>query len=277
MKPPMKRALLLLDAILLVALFPAQLAWGNDDLSEQLKSDYVGKVLTLRHFYEGKQLSFESDGVLNGHAKEGPWTLDGQISVNEIRVDERWVRIKARRLYLVFDAKGKPYRDLLGTKKHYRENLVDIDIMLTSANPTEQDVSKVMNAVFLGSGESMREVVPDFWQGYFDKLEGRPNSPVESTAVFMAGRGISPPHVVHQVDPEFSEAARRANYHGTMAMAVVVDPSGSVKNIEITSPVGMGLDENGIDAVKRWKFKPGMKDGEPVAVKIAVEMEFRQY
>jgi TonB family protein len=39
----------------------------------------------------------------------------------------------------------------------------------------------------------------------------------------------------------------------------------------------MGLDEKAIEAVQKWKFAPGMKDGHPVSVQVSVEVNFRLY
>jgi hypothetical protein len=47
-----------------------------------LESDYVNKVLTLRHFYTGNHLSFATDGTLIGLEATGPWTLDGRFGFN---------------------------------------------------------------------------------------------------------------------------------------------------------------------------------------------------
>jgi TonB family protein len=274
-----------------LSVLPARV-W-SDDLADQLKSDYAGKVLTLRHFYAGTHLSFESDGSLVGSAKEGPWTVDGQVSVNSVRVHERTLRISARRILMVLDSKSKLLRDELSLleesntkdkndlalEKTLREDLVEIDITLTSANPNEQDVSAAMNPVFLAPGESARDIVPDFWRGYFDQIEGKTSADEDfMEKVYKAKPGeVAGPRVLKQVDPEFSEASRKAKYQGTMEVSLVVDRSGSVQNIRITSPLGMGLDEKKVEAVRQWKFQPGMKDGEPVAVKIAVEMDFHLY
>jgi len=95
--------------------------------------------------------------------------------------------------------------------------------------------------------------------------------------VFHVGGGVSPPRVVYQVDPEFSEEARKAKYQGTCTLMLVVDTSGRPKNIRVASSLGMGLDEKAIEAVKNWRFEPSMKDGHPVPVEIAVEVEFHLY
>jgi TonB family protein len=60
-------------------------------------------------------------------------------------------------------------------------------------------------------------------------------------------------------------------------LSVVVDKQGQARDIRVARSLGMGLDEKAIDAVRRWKFSPGMKDGIPVAVQVNVEVSFRLY
>jgi len=95
--------------------------------------------------------------------------------------------------------------------------------------------------------------------------------------IFHVGGGISPPRVIYQIDPEFSEEARKAKYQGTCTLMLVVDTAGRPTNIRVASSLGMGLDEKAIEAVKKWRFEPSMKDGHPVNVEIAVEVEFHLY
>jgi protein TonB len=95
--------------------------------------------------------------------------------------------------------------------------------------------------------------------------------------VFHVGGGVSPPRVIYQVDPEFSEEARKAKYQGTCTLMLIVDTAGHPSNIRVASSLGMGLDEKAIEAVKNWRFEPSMKDGHPVRVEIAVEVEFHLY
>lgn len=89
------------------------------------------------------------------------------------------------------------------------------------------------------------------------------------------GNGVSAPMLLFSPEPEYSEEARKAKFQGTVRLALVVDERGNPAQIRILTPLGLGLDEKAIEAVRKWKFKPGMKDGKPVAVQASVEVNFR--
>ena len=61
---------------------------------------------------------------------------------------------------------------------------------------------------------------------------------------------------------------------GVCVLETIVEADGTTSHIRVMAGLGMGLDEKAIEAVKRWKFKPAMLKGKPVAVKIAVEVDF---
>ncbi len=95
--------------------------------------------------------------------------------------------------------------------------------------------------------------------------------------VFHVGGGVSAPRALDTPDPEYSEEARKAKYQGTVVLGVIVDQSGRPNNIHVVRSLGMGLDQKAIEAVRKWKFEPAMKDGRPVAVQINVEVNFHLY
>ena len=95
--------------------------------------------------------------------------------------------------------------------------------------------------------------------------------------IYHVGGGVTPPRVIYQPEIEFSEEARKAKYQGTCVLALVVDANGRPINIRVTSSLGMGLDEKAIEAAKKYRFEPGMKNGHPVAVEIALEVDFHLY
>ncbi len=92
---------------------------------------------------------------------------------------------------------------------------------------------------------------------------------------YRAGGGVSNPSVLFKVDPEYSEEARKAKFSGTVSLQIIVDPDGKARNIKVTRSLGMGLDEKAMEAVARWKFKPGIKNGVPVPVVANIEVNFR--
>ncbi|MFY9680449.1 MAG: energy transducer TonB [Candidatus Sulfotelmatobacter sp.] len=95
--------------------------------------------------------------------------------------------------------------------------------------------------------------------------------------VYRAGRGVTPPRPIFSPDPEFSEEARKAKYQGVCTLMIVVDTDGRPTNLRVVNSLGMGLDEKALETVKTWRFEPGMKDGHPVKVEMAVEVDFHLY
>ncbi len=95
--------------------------------------------------------------------------------------------------------------------------------------------------------------------------------------IFHVGGGTSAPRAVYSPEPEFSEEARKAKYQGVCLIGLIVGTDGRPSNIHVLSSLGMGLDEKAIEAVKNWKFEPAMRDGHPVRVEIAVEVDFHLY
>lgn len=81
--------------------------------------------------------------------------------------------------------------------------------------------------------------------------------------------------MIYQVEPEYSEEARKAHLNGTVVLVVEVDEKGIPVNIRVTRPLGLGLDEQAVEAVNRWRFRPGRRDGRPVRVPAVIEVNFR--
>jgi TonB family protein len=92
------------------------------------------------------------------------------------------------------------------------------------------------------------------------------------------GGRVSGPVVLVSPEAEFSDEARRAKYQGVCLIHLIVDAQGNPQNPRVVRTLGMGLDEKALEAVRKYKFKPAMKDGKtPVAVEINVEVNFRLY
>ena len=104
------------------------------------------------------------------------------------------------------------------------------------------------------------------------KVTFRPQPPA---GVYRAHGGVSPPTLAHKVNPSYSKEARKKKIEGTVLLYVQVDQTGNAIHIRVLHSLGFGLDEKAIEAVKKWKFRPGVKDGRPVIVEAQIEVNFR--
>ena len=92
--------------------------------------------------------------------------------------------------------------------------------------------------------------------------------------VFRIGGGVTPPTILFKVDPKYSEEARKARYQGTVVLEAIVRKDGTVDILRVVRSLGFGLDENAVQALKKWKFRPGMRNGLPVDVALNIEVNF---
>ena len=89
------------------------------------------------------------------------------------------------------------------------------------------------------------------------------------------GGGVSAPQLIFQVEPEFSEEARKAKVAGNVLVTLIVDTSGHPQRVRVLRGIGMGLDEKAIEAVKQYRFKPAMEGGKPVPVEVNIDVNFQ--
>ncbi|MGD0548232.1 MAG: energy transducer TonB [Terracidiphilus sp.] len=95
--------------------------------------------------------------------------------------------------------------------------------------------------------------------------------------IYKIGGDVKAPVILRMVNAEFSTEARRAKYQGICILSLVVDKQGMPQDIHVIRQLGMGLDQNAVKSVKKYRFKPATKEGEPVAVRVNVEVNFRLY
>jgi TonB family protein len=272
------------------------------EVEQQLRSHYQGTVLVLRGFYSGDRLHYGPTGLPDKPAP-ADWTTDGFVKVIDISVSGRRLTIRARRLLVAHDETG--FRLLANSpKKEEKAPKLEIAAELESDGTLAEESDLAMSRIFLGSHDSFVDMVPEYWKPcvadgllfknkncYFPSelaaIAGMNGSnhyvpPVApenhpSQTQSRTGSRVSPPRVIHQQDPVYSDAAQKANMRGTVTLMLEVESSGVPSRIRIVSPMGLGLDEEAVRALESWRFEPAKKDGQPVNVEIAIEMDFHQY
>jgi TonB family protein len=99
--------------------------------------------------------------------------------------------------------------------------------------------------------------------------------PATRPSPYRVGPAVSAPTLIYKVEPEYTEQARAAKFQGTVLLYVQVSPEGKAINVKVLHSLGLGLDEKAMECVAKWRFRPGMKDGQPVTVEAQIEVNFR--
>lgn len=279
-------------------------ARADESLNQYLNSNYRDKTFFIRGFYKDNHLKYSSAGKPTGNANSGYWTVDGGVQIRKIKVSDSRLRVRAERLFLDLEA---------GQAMVFRrgEQWVDLDAELDPQHVQTADVDVLLAKIFLTGHDNLLDLVPDYWKpclaaalagstskdlgchfrssvdiplssersaapGSFAADEQESPTGADNGEVIHRARekGIVPPHPTRSPDAEFSEQARSLHAAGIVTLTLMVDQSGHTRRVRIVRPRGLGLDERAVEKVKTWEFVPASKDGKPVNVEIAVEMDF---
>ncbi len=262
----------------------------------------------LRGFYSDDHLHYDSAGTVLGAATPGDWTASGFVLVDGIHVSGQGLTITAKRM--VAFSVGRIFQLRVDEQKTDERKieplLVEIQADLGQDSSDEQS-DAAMARIFLTAKDNFASLIPEYWKpcvpaGLVGKnsdchfspeilaipgVAAAETSPADAmstglthpslTTVFKVGKGVSFPTVITQMDPKYSAPARRAKFQGSITLLLVVSRDGLPTNIHIASPLGGGLDAEAVRTAQSWRFKPAEKDGQPVAVEIALEVDFRLY
>lgn len=93
---------------------------------------------------------------------------------------------------------------------------------------------------------------------------------------YRPGNGVISPRLLVEVKPSYTADAMRAKIQGVCTLEAVVLPDGSVGNVHVIRSLDntFGLDQEAIKTVKKWRFAPGTRQGQPVPVLVEIEMTF---
>jgi len=253
---------------------------------DQLRDRLVGKPLFLRGQWSNDRLAFKADGTLHGKSHTLPLTLSG-FNVESIDMKGSKLLLEGHRAGIEYQ-NGIPMRvaisDGLSDSPHFRKMTILIDA------PAGGDLEPTLHAIFFDGQTETPPSLPISWQPYAQghpfflsstatqqdtsSPSDRPSNTAHAEAVNV-GPGIVPPKLTHMVDPRFNNTVRSMRFSGETVIALVVDTTGKPQDIFIRKPIGLGMDEEALQAVSQYVFQPATRDGTPVAVKIDVAVNFQ--
>jgi TonB family protein len=83
-----------------------------------------------------------------------------------------------------------------------------------------------------------------------------------------------PPVVLEQSVPVYPPAAREAEKEAVVAMRLLIDVGGKVTKAQVIKSVGDGFDESALSAIRQFRFRPALRDGQPIASVITYKIRF---
>lgn len=100
---------------------------------------------------------------------------------------------------------------------------------------------------------------------------------LSAAALFAQTAVTSPPVLVHRVTPQYTLAALTGKIEGTVVLYAEIGTDGRAHRLRVVHSLGSGLDEMAMQAVRKWRFLPGKKDGRAVTTASTIEVDFRLY
>jgi TonB family protein len=123
--------------------------------------------------------------------------------------------------------------------------------------------------------EPLRERAGSIHSRLASELAAKLPTSADSDAPIPIGSGVTPPVPISKREPSYTFLARIARIQGSVSLSLVVGRDGSLREVRLVRGLGYGLDERAVESILKWKFRPAIKDGQPVSVTVNVEMNFR--
>jgi TonB family protein len=246
---------------LLVLLLPGGM--HAQSTKADLRARLVNKPLFLRGQWVDDDLRFDERGKLTGDSKPVTFTL-AAINVKDVKLSSDALTLRGERMGLEFN-KDLPVRVPLH------------DITIKVARPKDGDYTSALNSIFAELWE-LAPHQPSYWQGYFAEHFPAPATMPDTSQsrpdLRRVGGAVLPPSVRKNVEPEFNDVARHLRYSGVTLVGLIVDETGHATKLRIVRPTGLGLDDRAVAAVSKYEFSPATENGNPIPVRVNVEVAF---
>jgi len=133
------------------------------------------------------------------------------------------------------------------------------------------------NVFAQGFDARMMDAMPDFWKLYYAAAAAKTDYQPADPGVLRQSMVDKKARLASTFEPPSNEYAQDHGVAGICLYHVVIGADGKPGEISVGRPIGFGLDENAVDAIRKATFEPATKDGKPVPVLLNLVVEFRIY
>ena len=126
-----------------------------------------------------------------------------------------------------------------------------------------------------GFDDRLMAAMPSFWKLYYQAVAAKSDYRPSDSAVLRQNAVDKKARLLSTFEPESNEFAQTNGVAGMALYHVVIGADGKPGEIAVARPIGFGLDENAVEALRKASFQPAMKDGKPVPVLLDLVVQFR--
>ena len=282
--------------------------------AEATLKQFEGKTLILRHPLRADSQQYDAEGKVLKGGKEGSWAVLSGVLIDRVTLAPDKLRLEGHRIFFLFPKQKLvlfEFKRRKGVKGPPFSPFINVEITLDKPMDSAEQALTVLNRVFALKTEDFLGSLPDFWREYLadhhfsydasQKKEAeyrwseevpkasKPTQPLPSdsgkypndgdshelaTYPIGPGSGVKAPKPKYTPEPDFSDIAKYEEYQGIVVVNVIVGTDGNVHHVRLLRPLGMGLDENAQSTVQTWRFQPAIRNGQPVAVEMNIEIAF---
>lgn len=230
-----------------------------------LRQAHLHQRTYIRGFFAEDDLHYDSSGTPLKRYHTTSWTVS-QLEIEDIGLRKNDLVISADRLGLLFNADAHRFSAV-------PIHLIRLDVRLGPAAMNGARAQQLWNALFIPAGPELTAAVPDYWRPFLESpANSKPAPPPRKSPPLKPG--MIAPRAVHAPDPKYNDLARELRISGSIILRVTIEPNGSVDHIRIVQPMGLGMDEAVVDTLRRWRCRPGTKNGVPAPWQVGIVFNF---
>ena len=133
-----------------------------------------------------------------------------------------------------------------------------------------------IDAIFApGLDDRMMAAMPDFWKLYYQAVANKADYRPADPAILRQNTVDQKAHLLTAFEPDSNEYAQAASIAGMALYHTIIGTDGIPGEIAVARPIGFGLDENAVASIRKAKFSPAIKNGQPVPVMLDLVVQFR--
>jgi TonB family protein len=253
---------------------------SQSKIESDLRAAFVGKNVLLKVPDTANKLHFDAQGKLSRHSEDVPWTTYGLLQPTDVSLSKDRLRIKAVRVIASLQEVNSQPRLLPIATERFVE--LDVEARGVSFEQLYGTLSRILE------GGDLEKRFSSYWKPSvswdaltsnarpmpIDGIVGRLNGTPVYSVMPALKQNLLVPKPIQTPEPQYPERQRLQRLAGTATVLAIINEHGFPELIGTLSDLPNAFDTESIATVAEWRFRPAMKDGNPVPIFVEVQVRF---